>query len=208
MRGKYVVIEGPDKVGKSTLITNLLERLGHNWLEFAEPTNFIEPELNGIISNVIKARLNANGKNKPTPRELAYLFAANRLEEKSYLSGALDDEINILSSRSMLSSVIYQGQHLGFDYVVGLNCKVLPADVTIVLFSSEEVLEGRLKVEKNPDFLERQSQKFIRTLYAKNSGIYSLCKPYLGDVYHVDASGTPEQLADTVEELLNTKFGW
>lgn len=196
MKGKYIVIEGADATGKTTLLTNLLQRLGRA-IVLSEPSDVLTGE-------VIRYRLQDPNV---SARELAYLFAADRIRLKKRISEYLNAGINVLSSRGILSSIIYQGKEIGYDHVARLNCDALVPDATVVLFSSEKVLEERLGARENLDVLEQKDQKRVRDLY-KDRDLHKKYSPWLGTVYLVDASASPEKVADTVEEIINSKFGW
>lgn len=92
----YVVFEGPDFAGKSTLTKQVAERLG--WRLVAEP--FTETD----NSQRIKQAIISNEYDKQT--EL-FMLAASRLEAFDAVISPLRSE-GIIADRSVVSSMVYQ----------------------------------------------------------------------------------------------------
>src|SRR5688572_8576363 len=101
MRGRFIVVEGPDGVGTTTqaaAVANALEQRGRRTHVTAEPSK-------GAIGQLVRARLKHEG-DKET---LALLFAADRLDHwHGEVRPQLDAGVDVVSDRYVLSSLVYQ----------------------------------------------------------------------------------------------------
>lgn len=93
----YIVFEGPDFAGKSTLTKKVAERLGYRLV--AEP--FTESE----NSKKIKDAIINNTFNKETE---VFLLAANRLEAFRDVITPNRDSVGVIGDRSVVSTMVYQ----------------------------------------------------------------------------------------------------
>lgn len=93
----YIVFEGPDFAGKSTLTKKVAERLGYRLV--AEP--FTESE----NAKRVKQAIINNTFNKETE---VFLLAANRLEAFRDVITPNRDSIGVIGDRSVVSTMVYQ----------------------------------------------------------------------------------------------------
>ncbi len=111
MTGKFIVVEGPDRAGKTTLATSLkilLEGKGHEvWLTH-EPTEKIDEGLN-ILSNLSKTEYFV----------LLAMFMRDRISHNKMIKEELEKGKIVICDRYSLSSLAYQGvyfrNHFGND---------------------------------------------------------------------------------------------
>lgn len=125
MRGKYIVIEGTDGSGKSTVQENLsqwLKAQGKVVWDAHEPGSTPMAE---AIRTIVK-----DGTLKRTPMTELLLFTAARLELIDEIRRRLAQGEWVMSSRNYLSSIVYQGKArgLGVDKVMNICHKFLPKD--------------------------------------------------------------------------------
>ena len=144
MRGTFIVIEGFDGVGKSTLARRLAERLrgqGYEVLEVREPGG--TPLAESARAAVLDPRLEA------TPVAELFLILAARADLVSrVIQPALEQGVVVLSDRFDLSTEAYQvvGRQLPRDAVVGANRLAtggLSPDITLVLDAPTEIALSR-----------------------------------------------------------------
>lgn len=118
-KGLFIVFEGIDGSGKTTQI-NLLkkhfEECSQKCFETREPSD-------GPVGSLIRQFL--SGRMKADERTLAALFAADRLDhifnETTGLKPKLDNGINVISDRYILSTYAYQSVRVPLDWVMQLN---------------------------------------------------------------------------------------
>lgn len=135
--GSFIVIEGPNGVGKSTIIEVLFLRLKENGVEVVPTKEPSKSELGLYI------RQNQNRYSKDV---LACLVAANRYEHiETIIRPAVEKGKVVLCDRYFPSSLVYQLMD-GLDpgFVHGLNQKILIPDLTVFLTASENILKERL----------------------------------------------------------------
>lgn len=150
-RGKFIVFEGIDGSGKSTLVRHLKEQMTAEGIPFydtCEPTN---SPIGSIIRNVLNRRIQMDEKT------IAALFLADRLDhiqnEANGMLKFLDQGIHVISDRYYFSSYAYHSTHMPMDWVI--NCNVLCAellrpDLNLFINISVETSLGRL--QKNRTF--------------------------------------------------------
>ncbi|MBR0410728.1 MAG: dTMP kinase [Eubacterium sp.] len=162
MRGRFVVMEGPDGSGKSTQTGLLEEYLKENKKEYIitrEPGGTrIGEAIRGIILN-------------PEYREMSdvtemLLYAASRAQlMKDVIIPALEEGKVVISDRFVDSSMVYQGiaRGLGAQVVSAVNAPGIgdhrPDRVFFIDIPEEEGLR-RKKEQKKLDRLEQESIDF------------------------------------------------
>lgn len=111
-KGKYIVLEGGEGCGKSTVIQALKK-------EFPNFLFIREPGGNPIAEKIRRLIL----EEEHTQLTDAYLFASARAEiMQTIVKPAIDNGQTVISDRSFLSSVVYQGINgLGAEEVLRIN---------------------------------------------------------------------------------------
>jgi dTMP kinase len=164
-RGNYLVIEGGEAVGKSLQSEMLMEeiqRLGREAIHVREPggTAFGED---------IRQVLLGKAKHHRSPESNFDLFTAARRElGRQVIGPALEDGTWVISDRSWMSSMAYQGFGEGVDKRKILRRsqeamgKLFKPDKTIILDLPSEVMFERLEARGNyKDFFESQDGQFF-----------------------------------------------
>ena len=138
---KLVAFDGPNGVGKTTLIksvTELLEKTNINFYVTKEPTESVLGKFTYAFSE------NNCGIS------LACLVAADRYKH-------LEDEIIpmlkqnkiVLVDRYLLSSFIFQGMDgVSFDTILNINKKIIKPDLQIALSAQVKQIQRRLLLRK------------------------------------------------------------
>lgn len=164
-RGKYIVIEGGDGIGKTTqakLLQQAFAELGHEALYLHEPGG---TPLGEEIERRVK------DKNRPrTPQQNLDDFTEARVAAYEQVIAPLVSRGGVVvADRNWLSSVAYQGvaERLGIDHVVAHTRKHLPdayvyPDLTIHAQASREQREQLLIARGTSmhDFFEQQDDEF------------------------------------------------
>ena len=188
MGGCFIVVEGPDGVGKTTLASRLAARLraiGHTVLEVREPGG--TPVAEAARSIVLDPDLDA------TPLAELFLMLAARADLVAHvIRPALDAGTIVLGDRYELSTWAYQveGRQLPREAVLEANRLAtggLVPDLTLVLDAPGDVLQHRMAIDgKALDRIEQSTEDVRRRI----------ARAFLGaegpGIEHVDAVGDPD----------------
>ncbi len=187
MRGRFIVLDGPDGSG-TTLHTRLLsERLAaesKKVLATAEPSD-------GSIGVFLRTALVSGHLSGDA---LQILFTADRADHLSRIvEPALSAETNVICDRYISSTIAY-GEALNLDvaWLEDMNKKFIQPDVLIFLLPPMEVIMERLAERKSHESLEtNEVQERVHTAYTamakKNPSIVV-----------IDSSGSKEEAADAI----------
>lgn len=180
-RGRFIVLEGPDKSGKSTqarLLVRALRRAGLAVLHTREPggTSFAEA--------IRKILLNPGHKVHPFA-ELFLYEAARAQHTRHKILPALNKGRIVVSERYSLATEAYQGYGRGLPlpFIRALNRAAtggLEPDLTLVLdipeaaFASRHASRKRDRLEKEPSLFRRKVREGYRKLARARRGILLL----------------------------------
>ncbi len=190
--GLFVVVEGPEGSGKSTLIRALAERMA---AAGQEPVVVREPGGTPLAESVRRTLLEADHQVAPVAE--LFLFLAARADlTAQVLRPALARGRVVVADRFTLSTEVYQVLGRGLDgaLVAAGNAAATGGcrpDVTLVLDLPPGV--GRERQEaagKALDRLDRESAEFHDRI----------CRAYVAvtgpGIVHLDGTGSPEQLLE------------
>lgn len=162
MKGKFVVLEGPDGSGQTTqaeLLKHFLTKKGKSVVLTKEPTK--ESEAGRKLSDVLNHRL------KLTPHEVQELFNEDRREHiKNLIIPSLNEGRFVISDRYFFSSMAYGPEDYDFEFVQ----RDFPIpDLTFILKVSPEECIRRIEFRGRPvQFYETQRKlKKVMANYEK-----------------------------------------
>lgn len=201
MNGKFIVFEGPDGSGKTTILKKVNEVLtnqGYKVNVFREPGGT-------KISEKIRDIIIDNDNKEMADKTEALLFAASRaqLVEEKFKPLLNKGEI-ILSDRYVLSSLTYQGvgRKLGIKEVQAINnfaTSGIKPDITI--FFDIDYKEALLRKRANfsADRLENEDFQFHKDIF---DAYLDMAEKFKEDIVKIDASLSIDEVTDNVLSLI------
>lgn len=205
-RGKFITFEGPDGSGKTTVSTQVVERLkkdGFPVILTREPGGIAIAEQ---IRNVILDPANT----AMDDRTEALLYAASRrqhLVEK--VLPALEEGINVISDRFVDSSLAYQGcgRHIGIEPVMEINRFAIEGNMPdYTIFLDVDAETGLERIRKGRSYLDRLDQEKLSFHMDVWNGYRQIIDMYRDRMIIIDASREPEQVIEdayqAVKEIL------
>jgi dTMP kinase len=197
-RGCFVVVEGPDGAGKSTLVAALAERMRGTGVE---PLCVREPGGTRVAEALRHELLNAD-RSWTAEQELLYMVTARADLVAHVIAPALDQGRVVLSDRYDLSTLAYQGAGRGIpeDRLRWVNDAAtggLRPDVVLVLDVAPSVGRSRqLAAGKGADRLEREDAAF-------HDRVFGAYRAATGpEVRHLDGGASPEVVLDAAWQAL------
>lgn len=203
-RGRFIVVEGAEGVGKSTQAVRLLAFLRSHGIR-AELTR--EPGGTSVGEGIRELVL---GDGEPIPREteLLLILAARAAFVRQRLEPALSSGAWVVSDRFDLSTFAYQGHGRGIDlaWIDRINHYVtsgLTPDLCLVLDLPVGEGIGRLERQNRPlDRIESETRGFLRNV---RRGYVELADS-LAHAELVSASGRPAEVEARIREAVTRRF--
>ncbi|WP_108650781.1 dTMP kinase [Dongshaea marina] len=206
MKAKFIVVEGLEGAGKSSLmpaVVNWLEqRLKVRVITTREPGGTkIAEQLRSIIKHGIEEEhLSPMG-------EVLLLYAARLQLIEQVIKPALEQEIWVVGDRHDFSTLAYQGagRSLPFDQLKQVRDVTLGdfrPDLTLYLDLDPELGMQRARSRGELDRIERQHIDFFHRARAR----YQQLVAEEPKAVTIDASQTPEQVQQSVLSVLEQKF--
>lgn len=196
-KGKFIVIEGLDYSGKTTLATLLAEHLRNMDIDVLHTSCSNQ---NNRLARVVKEHVLAVN-NLPSADTQAMLYAAciNDLVETELLP-AINAGRWVICERFTLSNKIYQSHSLVTTALTGIIERQLTPDVTIVLDITPEVYVSRaMSREYGPDGMERSDDKCINNRRKQ----YRLHARQQDNIKLLDSTMPREELLTAAIKILN-----
>lgn len=201
MKGKFIVFEGPDGSGKTTVLAKVKEKLREEKIDFID---FREPggtDISEKIRDIIIDKANSS----MTARCEALLFASSRaqlVEEK--IRPALEEGKLVLSDRFVLSSLCYQGvgRGLGVDEVKAINdfaTKSIEPDLTIFFDIDYKTALIRKRENFEADRLESEDFAFHKKIF---DAYNSIAETYKDKIKKIDATLSVDEVRDQAIDLI------
>ncbi len=198
--GCFVVLEGPEGAGKTTLAAGLVARMERDGLEVVR----IREPGGTPVAELLRAEL-LDAERAWTPEaELLYMVTARADLVTRVIRPALSAGKVVLSDRFDLSTMAYQGAGRGLpmEQVRWVNAAAtsgLLPDVTLLLDLDPAVGRARQRAAgKGADRMERESEAFHDRVAAAYVAVQG------PGVHHLDAAAPPEVVLDAAWRKLST----
>ena len=193
--GKFIVIDGIDGCGKSTMVNLMADKLSKNGkvVSTAEPSQ-------GPIGKVLRDFL----KNKKISGEIdALLFAADRLwHVDNVIKPALEENTTVISDRYVGSSLAYQSAQKGCkngvidDWVRELNKFVINRTLHSFSHCPEDSLKRRDNFDEKFENIKFLTE--VRKIFLNIEEMQKYAKKYV-----VIPSTTMEETAERIYEEIS-----
>lgn len=196
--GCFVVLEGPEGAGKSTITAGIAARLR---AQGTEPLLVREPGGTDVAEALRHQLLDAERTFTPEA-ELLYMVTARADLVARRIRPALEDGLVVISDRYDLSTHAYQGAGRGvpaaeLEWINRAATGGLVPDVTLVLDLDPAAGRARqASAGKGADRMERESLEFHERIAAAYRAAVG------PGVYHLDASASPEAVLDAAWHAL------
>ena len=202
MNGKFIVFEGPDGSGKTTIIKKVKEILEE---ENKEISYYREPG-GTDISEKIREIIIDNDNYLMDPKTEALLFASSRaqLVAEKIIPDLKAGKI-VICDRFVMSSLLYQGlgRKLGIENIKNINDFAtggLKPDLTLFFNIDYKTALERKRANFSPDRLENEDFSFHKTIF---DGYLKMADLYKDELKKVDARKSIEDLTSDVMAIIN-----
>ncbi|MBX9809430.1 dTMP kinase [Candidatus Gracilibacteria bacterium] len=206
----YIVFEGIVGSGKSTQSKKVVEYLRQK-LGGDQVIHVREPGSTPIAEDIRHLAQGKEWENEIMhPLTNAYLYAAARAQTlHTIVRPALDNGKVVISDRSFLSSVAYQGvaQGLGMGTILRINEEAIKNIFPDVIFYMDIDVETSLS--RTFDTVGDKWEKMGADFFYSIARGYDKCekwKPLKDRFVRIDAHGTPEEVFDRIIQKLEPKL--
>ncbi len=200
MKGLFIVIEGPDGSGKSTMA----KKIGEYFQSVGKEIEFTREPGGTDISEKIRELILDKNNTEMDYRTEALLYAAARAQLVSEkIVPWLESGKIVISERYVYSSLVYQGigRGLGVDEVKRINdfaTSFLEPDVVFFFdIDPEKALKRKLCIDGG-DRIENENIEFHRSVYDGYKKIRE-CYP---DIITVNAERSVEEMFEDVKNII------
>jgi len=148
-KGLFITLDGPNGVGKSTIMGNLCEKLTSRGFDVRKTK---EPTDSSIGQFLRQSEEDYRGNT------LACIAAADRYYHIEHeIIPALHEEKIVLSDRYVESSLVLQWiDNVDVDFIWTINKNVIIPDLSVILLASPDALNQRLNLRSERSFFERK----------------------------------------------------
>jgi len=202
MKGIFIVLEGPDGSGKSTMA----HKIGQYFSENGREIEFAREPGGTDISEKIRELILDRNNTEMNYRTEALLYAAARAQLVSEkIIPWLEAGKIVISERFVYSSLVYQGlgRGLGIDEVKKINdfgiAGLKPDMVLLLDVNPEKALNRKLDIDGG-DRIENENISFHRDVYEGYKKLSQFCP----EIRMINAERTIEEIFVEIMEIINS----
>ncbi|MFA9422777.1 MAG: dTMP kinase [Sedimentibacter sp.] len=202
MKGIFIVLEGPDGSGKSTMA----HKIGQYFNENGREIEFTREPGGTNISEKIRELILDRNNTEMNFRAEALLYAAARAQLVSEkIIPWLEAGKIVISERYVYSSIVYQGigRGLGIDEVKKINdfgTSGLTPDIVLLLdVNPEKALNRKLNIDGG-DRIENELISFHRDVYEGYKKLVEFCP----EIKTINAERTIEEIFEEIKDIINS----
>lgn len=201
----FIVFEGGEGSGKTSLISNLKTRLE----EFNTVITTKEPGGTPIGDKIRNLILDDSSENIGKYTE-AVLFSASRYEclDKVIMPNLEKGNI-VISDRYIISSYVYQGivNGVGIDFVNIMNEMIILPDLTFYIDVKPEVGQSRISDRAGNNRMDRKDISFHTRIRDAYLDIVHQHKESSPDAYFIiDGEQSPEAVLEEVFSIIKSRL--
>lgn len=202
MKGIFIVLEGPDGSGKSTMA----RRIGDYYKNKGREIEFTREPGGTKISEKIRDIILDNNNTEMNYRTEALLYAAARAQLVSEkIKPWLNEGKIVISERYVYSSLVYQGigRGLGVDEVKKINdfaIDGLQPDMVLFLDVNPEKGLKRKRNINGGDRLENEHVSFHKEVYEG----YKKLVEYFPEIKVINAERTIDEIFKEIKGIINS----
>lgn len=168
MKGKFIIVEGLDLAGKSTIIRKIekvLQDVGKDVFVTHLPSGCL---IGSAIINVVK-----NNVGLVSPEELCYIMTGVRMNHnRTVIEPKLNDGTTVISDRSIVSTFVYNvsDNPITEELLSNLTTQdnIIKPDLYIYVRSDKETFLKRLQAKTERDGLDNE----VSESFDKKHGLY------------------------------------
>lgn len=198
--GRLVAVDGPNGVGKSTIIAEVEKKLQQYAVDVfvtKEPTN---TKLGEFLRSFAERKGGIG---------LSCLVAADRYEHlKNEIIPMLEQRKVVITDRYILSSLILQGMDgVDTNFIMNINDEIIKPDLQVALFANESTIQSRLYERENLTRFEKNNQSGCE-LHHMNIGIEILMDSKINILKinnQSDLDRNVDKIVSAIHELLEEK---
>lgn len=197
----FIVFDGTEGAGKTTLMNALMERMTSEFIRTREPGG------TPVGEEIRKILLHPEHGPSMSVTTNALLFAASyRNSLHNRIIPALQEGKVVISDRTNITCFVYQAESEHIQSLVELNDTLCAPDIVFVMTTTHEILKerlaGRSEADKNwRDNIDKVTHDKYRERYAEYVGLY----PERCIV--LDTSLSIDELLAQVISTLEERFG-
>lgn len=200
MRGIFIVLEGPDGSGKSTMA----KKIGEYFFQQGREIEFTREPGGTKISEKVRELILDNNNTEMNYRTEALLYAAARAQlVNEKIIPWLEQGKIVISERFIYSSLVYQGigRGLGIEEVRSINnfatANLSPDMVLLLDVNPEKGLKRKLSIDGG-DRLENESINFHKQVY---EGYKELAR-ISPEIKTINAERTIDEIFNEIKNIL------
>jgi len=203
-RGRFIVVEGAEGVGKSTQSARLAAFLGSRGIT----AELLREPGGTAVGEGIRRLVLASGEAIPRETELLLIVAARAAFVRKRVEPALSEGIWVVSDRYDLSTFAYQGHGRGIDldWIEQVNRYAtagLAPDLYLVL--DLPVRDGMTRLERKDRPLDRIESETLGFLRKVRQGYVELADS-VACAELVSASGSPDEVEARIRDVVTGYF--
>lgn len=201
MRGLFIVLEGPDGSGKSTMA----EMIGEYYKKAGREIIFTREPGGTKISEQIRSIILDNNNSEMAYTTEALLYAASRAQHVAeFIKPNLEEGKVVISERYVYSSIVYQGigRNLGIQKVREINdfaIDGLKPDLVLFFDIDPEKALNRKLSQGEGDRLENEKLGFHKNVYEGYKNIME----YYDEIISIDADKSADELFRDIKNIIN-----